>query len=79
MLWPPLDITSGRGFTFKNMFERIIERMVLYQRNFRIFLGFFITSNQFRALAWFGCDQVGSFTTLIKAHSSAIYDGESKS
>ena len=47
----------------KVMFKGIIERMVLYQRNFLFFLGLFTISNHFRVRA--GPDLVGPFTTLL--------------
>ena len=36
------------------MLEETTEHMVLYQQNFRVLSGLFITSNQFRARAGFG-------------------------
>ena len=48
----------------ENMFKRTIERMILCQRSFWAFSGFFTTANQFRAWAKFGFDLILPLTTL---------------
>ena len=50
---------------FKNMFEIIIEHMVLHQRNFVAFSYHFSFSNEFLARSGFGLDQVSPFTILL--------------